>query len=146
MGMSLYCHYYIHIAASIHAHSYCTSLPMWFLFCIHEGRNPKFNIDLSGSHFSPNSYSYENGQYVFNVEQGTQFYLRYNANTSPPPSASDVELYRNGQHLRRSPTGTITLEGSYMNIPTVNQGADGVYTIKSSSGGELSFRLKVKGN
>lgn len=83
---------------------------------------------------------------MFNVEQGTQFYLRYDANTRPPPSSNDVELYRNGQHLRRSPTGTITLEGNYMNIPTVSQGDEGAYTIKSSSSGDLSFRLKVKGD
>ena len=85
------------------------------------------------------------GQHVFNVEQGTRFHLSYDANTYLTPSASDVELYRNGQHLQRVQGGTITLQGSYMHIPAVDQIHEGAYTITASSGAQVSFRLKVQG-
>ena len=130
----------------MYVHTFTTLFYQYHDHAWYEGPNPKLNINLSGSHFSPKSYNYENGQYVFNVEQGTRFYLKYDANTYPLPSASDIELYRDGQHLRRSPGGTITLEGSYMDIPAVGQGDVGAYTIRSSSGAQVSFQLKVKGN
>ena len=100
---------------------------------------------MGASQFTSQSYDYVTGQYVFTVEQGTQFYLSYNTNTYPTPSASDMELYKNGQHLQRARGGTITLQGNYMNIPAVDQVNGGNYTITNSEGGQLSFRLIVKG-
>jgi hypothetical protein len=82
---------------------------------------------------------------VFEVEQGTLFYLSYGANTYTTLSANNVELYRDGEHLQRVQGGTITLEGSYMRIQAVNRRHEGDYTIRTSSGEQVSFQLKVKG-
>ena len=100
---------------------------------------------MGASQYSSQSYDYTNGYYVFNVEQGTRFYLRYDTNTYPPPTARDFELYRDGRHLQRSPTGTIILEANYMEIQRVDQRYKGLYTIKCSNGAQVSFRLKVTG-
>jgi hypothetical protein len=108
-------------------------------------RKPTLTIDLGGSQFTSQSYDYESGQYVFTVEQGTLFHLSYGANTYTTLSASDVELYRDREHLRRGQGGTITLEGSYMRIRAVNRTHQGAYTIRTSSGEQVSFQLKVKG-
>ena len=118
---------------------------MWPLL-YSKGQNPKLTINLGGSQYTSQSYDYVTGQHVFKVEQGTRFYLRYDSNTYPPPAERDIEIYRDGQHLQRSPRGTFTLEGSYMDIQAVNQGYEGDYRITSSSGAEVSFRLEVKGN
>ena len=107
--------------------------------------SPTLTINLSASEYTSESYDYTNGYYVFNMEQGRRFYLRYDANTSPPPTAKDVELYRDGRHLQRSPTGTIILEGNYMEIKGVDQRYVGLYTIKCSNGAKVTFRLKVTG-
>ena len=102
-------------------------------------------IDLGGSQYTSQSYDHNKGQYVFNVEQGRRFHLSYGANTNPTLSARDVELYKNHEHLPRSEGGTITLEGSYMDIQAVNRTYEGDYAIKASSGEQVSFELKVKG-
>ena len=84
--------------------------------------------------------------YVFKVVQGTRFYLKLDINTYPPPSWRDVELYRDGRHLPRSPNGTISLDGTSMGIPSVDKGYEGTYTIKATNGAEISFRLEVEGS
>ena len=83
---------------------------------------------------------------MFYVEQGTPFHLKFVSDTYPPPSADNVELYKNDRHLPRVQGGTIFLDGDSMDIQRVDERYNGAYKIKSSSGGELSFRLKVKGN
>lgn len=119
---------------------------MWFLSYSILTPDPELTINLNGSQYTSQSYDHVNGQYVFNVEQGTRFYLRYDTNTYPPPSTSDIELYRDGRHLQRSHGGTITLQGSYMDIQAVDQRYAGAYTIRSTSGAQVSFRLNVRGN
>ena len=79
------------------------------------------------------------------MEQGTRFHLQFDANTYPPPSASDTELYRDGRHLPRTRGGTINLDGDSMDIQSTDNRYEGAYKIKSSSGAEVAFRLKTKG-
>ena len=103
---------------------------------------PQLSINFSGSQFT--SYDVENGQYVFNVEQGTPFHVNFLSNTRPPPW---VELYRDDQHLPRVQGGTILIDGDSMDIQRVDGRYEGTYTIKTSSGRELvSFQLRVQGN
>ncbi len=110
-------------------------------------RKPTLTIDLGGSQFTSKSFDYQTGQYVFEVEQGTLFHLSYGADTYTVLSASDVELYCNGQQLRRAQGGggTITLEGSYMRIQAVDRRHEAAYTIRALSGEQVSFQLRVKG-
>ena len=118
---------------------------MWLLFHFKVRNRAALTINLGASQYTSKTYDDGKEQYVFTVEQGTQFYLSYGANTYETLSASDVELYKNRKHLQRTEGGTIILDGSYMDIQTVNQVHEGNYTIKTSSGAQVSFQLKVKG-
>lgn len=78
---------------------------------------------------------------MFNVEQGTHFYLKLNGNPGP----GLPELYKDGQKLYSSPFGTIRLTPNSVGIETATPGHAGTYKIKSSNGAELTFKVVVTG-
>ena len=87
------------------------------------------------------SYDVINGIYVFTVEQSGRFFLKLNGNVG----SGTPDLYKNGQKLPFSPFGTISVASNSVGIQSVTPEHEGTYTIRSSNGDELTFRLKVIG-
>lgn len=108
-------------------------------------RFPEYSIDLADSQYASQFYDRIKDEYVFTVEYGTRFYLKLDTNAFPPPTSSNVELYRDGHHLQRMRNGTINLEGTSMDIQSANKGHEGTYTIEATNGATMKFRLEVEG-
>ena len=72
---------------------------------------------------------------MFNVEQGRRFFLKLNGNAG----SGEPDLYKNGQMLQSSPSGTIRVTSNSVGIQSVNNGHEGNYRIQSSNGANLTI-------
>ena len=74
-------------------------------------------------------------------EQGQRFFLKFDGNEG----FGTPDLYKNGQIVPSSPFGTINVTSNSVRIESVNAGHQGNYIIRSSTGDELTYQLKVTG-
>ena len=98
-----------------------------------------YSVDTVNSEYT--SYKVTNDVHIFNVEQGRRFFLKLNGNAG----SGTTDLYKDGQKLTSSRSGTIDVNSDSVEIQIVSPGHEGNYRIRSSNGAELTYRLKVTG-
>ena len=99
----------------------------------------RYSVDIANSVYT--SHNIINGIHVFDVEQGQRFFLKLNDSVG----SGVPDLYKNGQKLMSSPSGTINVRSNSVGIESTMARDDGTYKSQSSNGAELTYRLNVTG-
>ena len=110
-------------------------------------RAPRYEFDFDT--LDPPTHHYHDSHrniYVFIVEQGRRFYMRFKLTAYPKPS--HAELHKDGKVVESTSRGTIFVGIDSIGIQLVDKRSySGVYTIRSRNemgSGQIRFQLIVK--
>ena len=104
----------------------------------YQQQEEEYSVDVAYSVYT--SHEIKNNVHVFEVEQGTQFFLKLNGN----PRAGEPDLYKNGREVLSSPNGTINVRSHSMGIQSVTPRHEGTYKMESN-GKKITIKLVITG-